>query len=361
MSSPVAQNKRILTLDVLRGFALLGVLVVNVLQAYAVIESPADELVATYIRTFGEGTFYPMFSFLFGLGFALQLAKGEAALPRVRRRLAILLLIGTLHAVFIWSGDILSEYALLGFILVALHRATDRDLLLTAALLYTFTVIAIVLSAKSFVPDALPNAPDAETYLAITKDRLSTIVRRTVRGLQLYGPGILALFVVGFWTGRQGVQRILDDKPFLRRVLFVSLVLALPFTLWRLGLLPLWEDAPLLYAAEYIVAGPLLAFAYLAGLSLLMALATPLLGFRAIGQMALSNYLAQSVICTFVFYPYGLNKLNDWGAAQAFAFSLALFLIQAVASFVWLRYFRFGPLEWLWRSLTYSKVQPLRR
>ena len=358
-NAPTPQGERILTLDALRGFALLGVLVVNVLQAYAVVESPADELVAKLIRTFAEGTFYPMFSFLFGVGFALQLAKGEAALPRFRRRLVVLLGIGTVHAVFIWSGDILSEYALLGFALLAFRAASDRDLLVLAALLYMFTAASILLSASSFVPDATPNAPDAETYLAIVRERSSSLISRTIRGLQVYGPGILAFFTLGYWTGRQGLREVLANKKFLWRVLTISLLLTLPLTLWRL--VGFGEDASILYAAEYIVAGPLLAFVYLTGFSLLVERFAPLLAFRAVGQMALSNYLAQSLICTLIYYPYGLNQLDKLGAAQSFGLSLGIFALQMMLSIVWLRYFRFGPAEWLWRSLTYGKLQPLRR
>ena len=138
--TPTSQKERYIILDALRGFALLGVLIVNMLQTYSPVVSGADEVVATLIRAFGASTFYPMFSFLFGLGFALQLRKGEAALPRFRRRLLVLLCIGLVHGILIWAGDILLTYAVLGYALIYFRNKGGPNaayICITAVALYT--------------------------------------------------------------------------------------------------------------------------------------------------------------------------------------------------------------------------------
>lgn len=345
-------------LDGLRGFALLGVLVVNVLQAYSVALSPLDAHVAAVIRALGEGTFYPMFSFLFGLGVALQLAKGEAALLKVRRRLAVLIVIGLLHHGLIWSGDILLEYALLGFVLLRFRNQSDNQLRRSALLLYGVTALFILSGADSFSADVEPDMV-RETYPAILAERLQGLPLKTLDGIFSFGPALLAFFLLGYASGRRGPQRVLAARPYLRRVHLISLALAAPLTLWTLGVGPR-QGSSLLFAAEYILSSPLLTAAYLAGLPLIAGDCFTGL-FKDVGRMALSNYLAQSLICTFIFYPYGLGQLGKLGAARTLLISLGIFAAQIVISRLWLNAFRFGPAEWAWRSLTYGKAQPLLR
>ena len=362
--APTRQKDRITTLDALRGFALLGVLITNMLQGYSFVNTRADEVVATLIRAFGEGSFFPMFSFLFGLGFALQLRKGEAALPRFRRRLAILLGIGLVHLLLVWAGDILFTYAVLGFILILFRNRRDRTLLISAFFMWLFTTLVLAfLGGEDLIPTAKPGegvAPVGDTYLSALIGRLEFFPIDLI-ALFIIGPAVLALFLVGYFIGRRGVRETLEDRRFLRRVLLVCVLLAAPFTLWLLGFIPLFEGASWMYGLEYLFAGPFIAFAYLAGLSLFRK---PLEGFLKpfvpVGQMALSNYLGQSLICTTLFYPYAFD-LWGLGVATTLPIALAIFAFQILFSMWWLRRYRFGPAEWVWRSLTYGQVQPLRR
>ena len=362
--APTQQKDRITTLDALRGFALLGVLITNMLQGYSFVNTRVDEIVATLIRAFAEGSFFPMFSFLFGLGFALQLRKGEGVLPRFRRRLAVLLGIGLIHLLLIWSGDILFTYAILGFILILFRNKKDRTLLISAFFMWLFTTsVLALLGGDDLIPTAKPGegiAPVGDTYLSALVGRLEFFPIDLI-AIFIVGPAVLALFLVGYFIGRRGVRDVLSNKRFLRRVLLVSLLTAAPFTLWFLGAIPIFEGASWLYGLEYLFAGPFIAFAYLAGLSLFRE---PLEGFLRpfvpVGQMALSNYLGQSLICTTLFYPYAFG-LYGLGAAATLPISLAIFAFQMVFSAWWLRRYRFGPAEWVWRSLTYGRVQPLRR
>ena len=362
--APTKQKDRITTLDALRGFALLGVLITNMLQGYSFVNTRADEVVATLIRAFAEGSFFPMFSFLFGLGFALQLRKGEAALPRFRRRLAILLGIGLVHLLLVWSGDILFTYAVLGFILILFRNTKDRTLLTSAFFMWLFTVLVLVLLASDdLIPGVKPGegvAPAGDTYLSALAGRLGNFPNDLIN-LLFIGWDVLALFLVGYFVGRKGVRDVLENKRFLRRILVTCVLLAAPFTLWLLGFIPTFQGASWMYGLEYLFAGPLIAFAYLAGLSLFRdSLEGFLKPFVPVGQMALSNYLGQSVICTTLFYPYAFN-LWGLGIAATLPIALAIFAFQILFSRWWLRHYRFGPAEWVWRSLTYGQLQPLRR
>ena len=366
-AAPTPQKERITTLDALRGFALLGVLVTNMLQGYSSVRTGADETVATLIRALAEGTFYPMFSLLFGLGFALQLRKGEAAqgatLPRFRRRLAILLVIGLAHELLLWAGDILFTYAVLGFVLILFRNVRDRTLLSAAFSLWLFT-LGIYLLGGGLTPQTEPNftlTPAGETYLSVVANRLGNFPLELLNLFSI-GPAVLGLFLVGYFVGRKNIREVLSNRRFLRRVALTCTLLAAPFTLWLLGAVPMFEGAGWLYGLEYLFAGPLLGFAYLAALSLF---ARPLQGilklFAPVGQMALSNYLGQSLICTTLFYPYAFGLFGELGAAATLPISLTIFVFQTLFSAWWLRRYRFGPAEWVWRSLTYGEVQVLRR
>ena len=358
---PVAPTSRSLTLDALRGFALFGVLIVNLLQAYSVVESAADRNVALLVRLLGEGTFYPIFSFLFGLGFALQLRKGEAALPLFRRRLSILLVIGLVHGVLIWYGDILTLYALVGFLLPRFRRASAQGLLTVSLVGWGAALLILSLGASDFAPQVLDNTKvyANRSYAAITAVRASEFALTLLSGLVLGGQ-VLALFLLGLLVGRRGVETVERDTRWLRRVGLGSLAVAFPLSLWYVS----GSGEGILYVLEYLVASPLLGFAYLAGLSLFMltplgrAVMTP---FSYVGRMALSNYLGQSVVCTFIFYGYGLGYYGELGAQDTLLIGLAIFAFQLGASYLWLRAFRYGPAEWVWRSLTYEAVQPVRR
>ena len=355
---PVELRRRLPALDVLRGFALLGVLVVNVYQSYSFPLGQADARVGHIIELLGTGTFYPIFSLLFGVGFALYLRKGERALPIFRRRMVTLLFIGLAHGYLLWRGDILGSYALAGLILpfmVPWRRAW-----------WGFVVGGWGLTLLLFSPlvDGFPAGSSAAeallsygTYGDVVEARLGEYTSRLVSGLVTFGGQLFALFLLGLWVGRDLAGR-LSSRRFLSVTLLLSAGVALfPFLL-EPRLPPGWG-----FVLEYLIASPFLGFAYLAALSL--CLLTPFgarllspLGY--VGRMALSNYLGQSLVCTFVYYGYGLGYYGRLGVTAGLWLSLGLFALQVLLSFWWLQYFRYGPAEWVWRSLTYAQPQPLR-
>lgn len=396
---PVGTGERMVVLDVLRGVALLGILVVNmpffatpgiVDPDFLTRELPgAVDRAARWLVTFlAEGKFYPLFSFLFGYGFAVQLSRDAPGSPRRRyvRRLAGLLLLGLAHVTLLWAGDILAIYAVLGSLLLLFERRAERTLLRWAGALLLVAVVPIVLlTVVTVLVGAAPEAAQADAELRRAGSEALAIAREgsfpeLVRQrwneyssvlfvLVLQGPVVLAMFLVGMWTARRGVLHDpAAERPLLRRVLVIGLLV---------GLAGSFAGATLRVAADSVnsatyvasfgfltIAGPVQALAYAAGVVLLLLRGEEwrrrLAPLARVGRLALSNYILQSLIATSIFYGYGLGLYGRVGSALLLALSVAIFALQVLLSGWWLRHLRFGPLEWLLRSFTYWRRQPMR-
>lgn len=396
-------------MDSLRGIALLGILLVNMAAfkgpyPYAFLREAGeaipgiDHVARWLIASLAEGKFYSIFSFLFGLGFALQLTRLEAqGMPAKRiytRRLGVLLLIGLAHATLIWSGDILAVYALLGFTLLLFRRRAPRTILLWAALLW---VIPISLMTVSVGLLALATTePDvAEALEQAEREMRTGLQKEAQRALQAYGqgtfneimsyrlselgriysvllfvaPNILAMFLLGLYAGRRGIfQDLSAHQTLLRKVALAGLLLGLPLNAayaWSASRLA--TDFSLLAFLQsillFMLAPAPLCLGYLSVLTLLLqreGWQRRLGWLKAVGRMALSNYLLQSVICTLIFYNYGLGLYGQVSTTAGLLLTFVIFTVQVLLSNWWLRRYRFGPAEWFWRSLTYGQRQPLR-
>ena len=373
--TPHPTQERIVAIDILRGFALFGVLVANALafsypfQVYAPLSFPELDLdevgrmTEWLVRLFVVGSFYPLFSFLFGLGFSLYLRKGDEALPLFRRRLAILLLIGLIHAVFIWSGDILVTYALIGFLLIAFRRQSDKALLvwMTVLTAWTFATVWLLGSSENGLPlsyiEQATRAYGAGSYPGATRQRL-TDTGLTLLNLPVAGPQILAFFLGGLLLGRQTYLEDTVKHHFWQRVCLVSFLVGVPIVGLHAFLVLRPDPVPsFLSALDLTLGSPALGFGYLAGLALCLtpSVQRRLRSLAAVGRMALTNYLMQSVIFTLIFCGYGgglYGEVNPlWGVMLAFV----IFPLQMMLSHWWLRRFRYGPVEWGWRCLTYGR------
>jgi len=354
--APIAQAERIQVLDILRGFALFGVLVVNMSYyrgTYAT-PTPFDTTLENLISTLIQGKFYIIFSFLFGVGFAVQLkrahARGVNLLSFYPRRLLVLLAFGLLHYFFLWDGDILRLYAMMGFILLLLHTAPPKLLLSSAAL---------VLLASPLLPriaDRLLSDGGASTteallatgsYWEITAARTGGFFIETFLILIYQGTIVLALFLLGLYAGQRGIFEHLTEN----RRLFQ----------WGMigGLVAGMIGIP---TGIFILSAPGLACMFVCAICLLAQhpkAAMWLSPLAWLGRMALTNYIMQSLICTTIFYGYGLGLYGKVSTSASFLLIFALYLGQILISRLWLQRFRYGPLEWLWRSLTYGKRQPM--
>lgn len=400
-SGPIAEGERVRVIDVLRGFALLGILVVNMAAfrappfgeageagagAFFAVADPAAE----WLVAFGfEQKFYVLFSFLFGYGLAVQMgraaAKGTPFVPRFLRRLSGLLLIGLAHAALLYTGDILVTYALLGVVLLLMRNAGDGVLLRAATALVALSALAYAVSGAvlatlpagsdaAFAADLAAEAERAvEAYRGapaeVVGQRLAEYPGTLAFALLGQGPTALAMFFVGLWAGRGRLFERADEHllPLLRRVLLVGLVVGVPGALaWATAGALLGAD----FGAGFLLAGavdfataPFLSAAYLAAVVLLyrrQAWRRRLEFLAPVGRLALSNYLLQSLVASLVFTGYGLGLYGRVGAAAGLALSVAIFALQVPLSAWWLSRFRFGPAEWVLRSFTYGRLQPLR-
>jgi uncharacterized protein len=390
---PAPVRERIPALDVVRGVAVAGILFANVLVFFGLFAMPPDRIaalptaaadrVASFVEhVLVDGKFYSLFSLLFGIGFGIQLTRGgEVALPRFKRRLRILLAIGALHAVLIWAGDILMLYALLGFTLPWFARKSDRELLRWTVILFALPTALYILAlaiwtlVRSGTAQASPAASVPSRILAIIEamgtggiiDALKgNLVFLAGRWADLFAsvrfPKVLGMFVLGLWTVRTGLPLALADRrPTLVRWSLLGWGIGLPANIIAVWAFERWAYLPpsvgaLLGVALQGVGIPMLALGYAATLALLVVDGRRVVNlFAPVGRMALTNYLMHSVICVVLSYGFGLALWWRIGASKAMAIAAAIIILQIPLSAAWLSRFRFGPVEWIWRRLTYNR------
>lgn len=384
---------RIPALDVLRGVAVGGILFANIFVFFGLMVMPADRMAALptaaadvaaahFERVFVEGKFYSIFSLLFGIGFGVQLARGgDAAVKRFRRRLKILLAIGAVHAILIWAGDILMLYALLGFTMPWFARKSDRDLLrwsvgllAAPALLYMaalavwmlagHTTLSVQAEGVALPPDLLPmferigaGAPKD----AFVGNLMILVGRWVDLFVTVRFPKVLGMFVLGLWTVRSGVALSPSDhRPLIRRWAMLGWMIGLPACAAAALIFDRWAYLPpspagLAGVVMQAVGFPMLGLGYAGTIALLVIDRRRIVNvFAPVGRMALTNYLTQSLIGVTLATAYGFGLWWEVGASRALAIAVAIIAFQIPFSAIWLRYFRYGPVEWIWRRLTYG-------
>lgn len=392
---PITLEERTLLIDVVRGFALFGVLLANMIwlsqeialtneQLSKLPTAGIDRISRYFVQFFIDGKFVTLFAFLFGLGFSVQLIRAESRngriIPVYMRRLFILLCFGLMHAYLLWYGDILVFYALLGFALILFRSRSDRTLI-TWGLILAILVPVLVFAIRGRM-EMLNPAVKAVRLAAFTKGTYFDIFPENakinasfwLKGIFLFAmPHIFGKFLLGFYAGR---RRLLQNAPenllFYRRLMWLGLAVGLICnSAWVLITIlsnaKLVDDSsPWLVASHFPEFAGMVALAafYLSALTLLFQRAAwkrKLLWLAPVGRMALTNYLMQSVISLFLFYGYGLALMGKIGTTYCVLISIIVFALQIVLSNLWLNQFRFGPIEWLWRSLTYWKSQTMKR
>jgi uncharacterized protein len=383
LAAPLRPDERVEAIDAVRGAALFGVLVVNLVDAFRVsfvsqivlteVHEGLDRWASLLVRYLLTGKAVALFAFLFGLGLAVQWERRQAAGEgryRLARRLVVLGAFGLIHLLFIWNGDILTQYALAGLMLLPLVAANDRTLVnWLGAFLAMHLVLPIV--GVVFWPDLdtlrrlLEQANRIYSGGTWMEVRIHSWVEWLVM-LPMFAstlPETLFLFVAGMLAWRRGLfQRPREHQRLLVRLAVIGLGLGALMT--TLGADSRWvRDGDITTALLQILAASMsplvLAMGYGAGLLLLFSAprGQPLLRFLApLGRMAFTNYIVQSVVFSLIFYGYGLGLFNRMGPAAALALGVTVFLLQVAFSHFWLARHRYGPLEWLWRTLTYGRL-----
>jgi uncharacterized protein len=407
---PVQPRERIAAVDVLRGVAVLGILSVNILGfawPAAAYDNPRaggntstlDLVVWALNYVIINGKMMTIFSMLFGAGLVLMSERNDArGVPFTGiyfRRITWLLLIGLAHAYLLWHGDVLAVYAECGFFLYMFRRLRARTLIVIGAVCAVAVIFLIseehyralqrpAREALSSVMESLNlnSSPEPELeserfareidvhrgdYSGIFRQRIPRLLAEmtvgfvfiamwAVGGRMLLGMGLMKLDV--FSAGR--------SQRFYWWMIGLGYAVGLPVTIYDtwLRIVNDFEGAEMLRTSllcSYLSAFPLA----LGDVGIVMLIyrsgAVPWLTRRlaAVGRMALSNYLMQSLICTTLFYGYGFGLFGHVHRPGLAAIVVAVWIFQLSVSNIWLRYFRFGPAEWLWRSLTYWKLQPM--
>lgn len=399
MKGPTNGRERHVVLDALRGLALLGIALANFpefglwtflsSEAQSLQPTAAVDRVVRFLQyMLVDGKFYTIFSLLFGIGFALFLSRHSRR--RFIRRMVLLVLIGALHLMFIWSGDILLLYAIGGLLLTLFVRCKDRTLLWLAGVLVLLPVGLDALTEFCGVDFAAPFYAawwrEASAH-GITEENFATWLRDADSYPQMFAflcqgayeriwefvaghrlPKVLGLFMLGYLMGKHRLYARLTELPlasFLRWCALPALMLSGIYGWSAVNGQP-WGLTihSLLYAVSVIP----LALCYVAAFCLLFVRNAerqqPSVFFdmlAAPGRMALTNYISQSLIGIILFYGLGFGLGTEFGLIYIEITALIVFLVQIVLSRLWLRGFRFGPLEWLWRLCTYGQYFPLRK
>jgi uncharacterized protein len=396
---PVSLSERIVFIDVLRGMALFGILAANMRGFFAPLDcydhigilyhNRADVLAQGFVDAFIQGKFISIFSFLFGMGFAIQMTRAEARGARFMsfypRRLLALALFGLIHGIFIWAGDVLLTYAFSGAILLLFRNRQQKTLLWWAGSLFALPIVASTVFLTVYLsrfhrPWMDPKPPDVGKLYPVIQIYAHGTVRRIFAQnwvewkhelpTQLFAIYATALFLLGMWVWRAGIlQRLEEYQPVLKRVcawclpvgLIISIFVAIVKAVVPLGHVSLWAW---LGRVLWLPGSHILAAGYASGLALLYLREDwrrRLLPFAAVGRMALTNYLLQSILCTLFFYHYTTGLYGRIGPAIGLVPTVVLYYAQVVFSNWWLQRYRFGPMEWLWRGMTYGKFPPMRK
>jgi uncharacterized protein len=413
-ADPVSSSERVMLLDVLRGYALWGVLMSNVYWWFSGRHIVPPER----IKEFSEnnlyialqilqnhligGKFISIFSFLFGLGLAMQFGRAEerndSPVKRYARRGGTMVAFGLIHLVAIWQGDVLLFYAELGLVVLLVRRVAPRKLLFLGLFLAVVFPI-LFMWGTNFLPklwtskealDAAAKAQMAEmatlnaktlstlsgqSYLAIMKanveGHIQFLLRRhtVLNYIEFFGKMLL-----GFYAGKIGLFHHAEaNRKTFRRLLGWGLLIGLLCTITRLLLgfvfkVPPGTEPPvyrqILMPFVFNLQTAAMACFYVGAISLLFL--RPM-GHRVVsifapvGRMAVTNYLMQSVVAQLYFTGLGFGRVGKLTPLDTHVFPICLFMVQIVASRFWLKRFEFGPVEWLWRYFTYGKASRMRK
>jgi len=424
---PVSSDARLRTLDVVRGSALLGIALMNIVfsglpfAAYANPNlwggnDPLNMGVLAVQWILFDGKMRALFSMMFGAGIVLFMERALARENSVRaadlliRRLLWLTLFGALHGWLIWAGDILYAYGLFGLLIIPMRNVSPRKLLITAGVALVLLSLAVV--GFGFRQRSTRNAAMAARAVeaqgrALTKEQQDekkewdeaynqalpsreklqeevdnyrkgyggvmtqrVLVMRQLNFAPVYFPGgvdIWALMLIGMALFKLGVLQGERSSGFYTRLAIAGYAFGIPLnsmSTWGMFSSNFDIVATTFWNVPYEIGRVAVALGHASVIILLakgawMKWLTDRLA--AVGQMAFSNYISHSIIYALVFYAPGLRLFGQLQRYQLYYIVLGMWLLSLAVSPIWLRYFRFGPLEWCWRSLTYWKRQPMRR
>ena len=387
---PLQESKRIVSIDILRGLALLGIFLVNMPSFHTPIlyingvdywNEGWDRILYIISDIFAQASFYPLFAFLFGFGAVILAVRSEGkgvSFPFLfMKRLLFLLVIGCIHAFFIWHGDILVNYALFGFVILFFYKWRGTYLIWLGTFIYIvpFAVFGTFFLLMSFIDSGLMEIQDdvamikqslelysGGTYIEVTGQRVEDwyMVNNPTNAIFLFF-SIFPFFLIGAGVAKQGWLQ--NASRYKRSFKMLALISFLTGVLIKILPYVAVYDYGTTFVQDYF-GGPLLTMFYITATALLVEekgaykMFYPL---SLVGRMSMSNYLFQSIVCSFIFYSYGFGLYGKVTYTEGFLLMMAVFSIQALLSYWWMKRCRFGPVEYIWRFVTYGKKPVMKR
>ena len=385
---PIKENDRIVSLDILRGMAILGIFLVNMPSFFSPIlylnpktywTNTSDTVLYAIVDIFAQASFYPLFAFLFGYG-AMMMAERAALKNRsfplnFTRRLWFLLLFGLIHAFFVWHGDILITYAITGLGLLLFYKRKGKTLIITGLLLYVIPFTLLVLSSLLLDQEELMSIlynPEAVIqsvlvysegcFMEVMKQRSTDwLFANDPTAIWLLLINILPLMLIGAGFAKlKWLTNIKQYKKLLMWLMVISFVGGM-----------LLKIQPYINGFSYTnmlsqdqFGGPLLALFYITSVALLLErkrVSRFMKPLANVGRMSISNYLFQSLLCTTLFYSYGFGLYGKISYTLGFCLVIVIYAMQILISKWWMKRFNYGPIEYLWRFGTYGQKPVFKR
>lgn len=390
---PINKKERLVILDVLRGFALVGILFANILSwsgikfmlisdIQALGDFSTDVLLYNLLKYFVDTKFYTIFSILFGIGFSMQITKYKNApgfIPLYRRRLVLLFVIGLMHAI-LWSGDILTLYALVGFILVMFRNMETKNFFkismllllvpMVADVIYMFTFAADIESMPKIALKVYPDVYPTDVVSAFQSGELLTTLKMNLHNLvwrwfDFIPSGrpfkVLALFMLGYYFYK--VNFFSDFAAKWKNFIFLF-VIGMGFTVVSIemgGSIAVFSKdwGNVLFKVLHEIGQFSLAISYMVLLNLLVKKFPNFFVWYLLknyGRMSLTSYIGQTVIGIIVFYPIiAFGYFATLSLTDVYTIAILILIFQIAISILWLKYFAFGPIEYLWRCAIHKE------
>ncbi|MDP9697436.1 DUF418 domain-containing protein [Paenibacillus polysaccharolyticus] len=381
LAQPLSLNERVHFLDIVRGFAMLGIIIVNyflIVDSVKGFEMNSSDLVHNFVSTFAEGKFVTLFSFLFGVGFMIFMDRAVQRVEHPRmlfaRRLLILFCIGLLHITFIWVGDILTFYAVAGFLLFAFYAHTPKTILrwIIALILIQFLtpVFMMVYNAMNTPSSNVPTYFDFTLSSHTSSTYLNSFVARwadmSVMAASSFSTvySMFLMFLIGMYFVKMDFFTNMEAKQSIwKRIWFISLA---AFILTQFSSMvntlisaenTFWMELFMILGQQGNLTGSMFYMSSLAMLFLYVpALRKALMVFTKVGRMSLTCYLLHSIMGTVLLLPYAFGLASSIKPIGTLILSIAVYVVLVIFASLWLNRFKIGPMESIWRKLTYGKV-----
>ncbi|MBI1627305.1 DUF418 domain-containing protein [Bacillus safensis] len=378
---PMSLRERVHFLDIVRGFALMGIILVNyflIVDSAKGFDMQSNDFFHNVVNWFASGKFITLFSFLFGVGFMIFMdraaQKVDSPNKLFARRLTILLGFGLLHLTFVWIGDILAYYAVAGFLLLFFYKRTAKTILywlitlfviqlLTPIFTMLFNTVSSGSSGKPDFADFELTSHNSLTYLASISDRWTDMVTMASSSFStVYS--MFFMFLLGVYFVKMEFFKNMEAKKTIWNRIWIIFAIAFLITQGSTIIAAvnpfentLWMNIASALEQNGGLTGSMFYMSTLAMLFLhVPQLRGALMVFTKVGRMSLTCYLLHSIIGTMLFLKYGAGLADYLQPAGTFMIGLGVYVFLVLFSTLWLKRFKYGPMEFIWRQLTYGKV-----